>query len=78
MLSHYAVTIIMFAPQHWGPPCYIFPDDLQVWREIPFYLIADGAKIFPLENFDLSSFSNFPPLHHVKVCGHVGPSGPHR
>lgn len=44
MLICYEVTTIMFAPWLLGSPCYIFPDDLQVWREILFYLIADGFK----------------------------------
>lgn len=47
MLSCYAVTAVLFAPCLLGSPCYILPDDLQVWREILFYLLADGLKNFP-------------------------------
>lgn len=47
MLSCYEVTTIMFAPWLLGSPYDIFPDDLQVWREILFYLIADGFKNLP-------------------------------
>lgn len=47
MLSCYEVTTIMFAPWLLGSPYDLFPDDLQVWREILFYLIADGFKNLP-------------------------------
>lgn len=34
-----------------------FPDVLKAWKEILFYLIADGSKTLPLENLDPSILS---------------------
>lgn len=80
------------AKQIWGncnyvrSPTVISPDDLKAWREILFYLIVDGSKRFPLENFDLSvlsassRLSACPLPHYVNVtcCPSAGPSGSHR
>lgn len=81
MLSCCAVTAVLFAPASWDLT-YILPDDLQVWREILFYLLADGLKNFPSAGklWPESILSICPSLHHVKVsyCESGGPPGSHR